>query len=49
MKRIKTQNLISFILKKYSQMSGNKKIKLGMQLSEMTREVRKAGKLASGA
>ncbi len=49
MKKLKTKNLTDFILKKYSRMSGGKKVKLGMQLSEMVREVRKAGKLASGA
>lgn len=49
MKKLKTKNLTDFILKKYSQMSGGRKIELGMQLSEMVREMRKAGKIASGA
>lgn len=42
------KNLAQFILKKYQQMPGDKKIRLGMSLSEMVREVRKAGKISTG-
>jgi len=38
-----------FIVEKYSQMSADQKIRLGMSLSEMVRKVRKSGKLATGA
>lgn len=38
-----------FILKKYAQMSGEKKIRLGMSLSKMVRDVRKAGVVQTGA
>lgn len=43
------KKLTRFILKKYSQMSGDKKIRLGMSLSKMVREVRKAGSAQTGA
>ncbi|MDO8498233.1 MAG: hypothetical protein Q7S44_00360 [bacterium] len=42
------KNLTRFILKKYQQMSGDKKIHLGMRLSKAAREVRKAGLRATG-
>lgn len=42
------KKLTNFILKKYSQMSGDKKVRLGMTLSELVREVRKSGKIATG-
>lgn len=42
------KKLTAFILKKYQQMPGNKKIVLGMSLSAMAREVRRAGKAATG-
>ncbi len=35
--------LTQFILKKYAKMSGEKKVRLGMSLSQMVRDVRKAG------
>lgn len=38
-----------FILKKYAQMSGDKKIRLGMSLSKMARDVRKSGAAQTGA
>lgn len=39
----------TLILKKYAQMSGDKKVRLALNLSEMVRKVREAGKLATGA
>lgn len=42
------KRLTYFILKKYAKMSGEKKIRLAMDLSLMVREVRKAGKEATG-
>lgn len=41
--------MTNLILKKYSKMSGDKKVRLGMSLSKMAREVRKDGKIATGA
>ncbi len=41
--------LARFILKKYAQMSGEKKIRLGMSLSQMVRDVRKTGAIQTGA
>lgn len=43
------KKITRFILKKYSKMSGEKKIQLGMDLSQMARDVRAAGKLKMGA
>jgi len=37
-----------FLLKQYAKMSGEKKIRIAMGLSKAVREVRKAGKLATG-
>ena len=37
------------LLKRYSEMSGDKKVRLGLRLSEMVRQVRKEGKVATGA
>jgi len=39
----------SILLKRYSEMSGDKKVRLGLRLSEMVRQVRKEGKVATGA
>jgi len=39
----------SILLKRYSKMSGDKKVRLGLRLSEMVRQVRKEGKVATGA
>jgi hypothetical protein len=44
-----TDKSAELILKRYSQMTGDQKIRLGMSLSKMVREVRKAGKIATGA
>lgn len=41
--------LTAFILKQYVKMSGEKKIRLGMNLSQMVRDVRKMGKSKMGA
>lgn len=41
--------LTAFILKKYARMSGEKKIRLGLSLSQMVRDVRKTGKAQTGA
>lgn len=41
--------LTTFILKKYARMSGEKKIRLAMSLSQMVRDVRKMGKAQMGA
>lgn len=43
------QKLTNLILKKYAQMSGDQKIRLGLSLSKMVREVRKAGKITTGS
>lgn len=43
------KRLTLFILRKYSKVSGEKKIRLAMSLSEMVRDVRKAGKAQMGA
>lgn len=43
------KKLTAFILKKYSKMSGDKKIQLGLSLSKMAREVRASGFKATGA
>lgn len=43
------KKLTLFILKKYAKMSGEKKIRLGMSLSQMVRDVRKAGIAKMGA
>jgi len=42
------KKLTGLILKKYSQMSGDQKIRLGLSLSKMAREVRIAGKKTTG-
>ena len=42
------KNLTQFLLSRYGKMSGSKKVRLGMELSEMVRKVRKAGKVATG-
>jgi len=39
----------SFMLKKYQKMSGNKKIRLGLSLSKMVRNVRSQGLKTTGA
>ena len=36
------------IIRKLNQMSGDKKIEISLKLSKTVREVRKAGKLATG-
>jgi len=41
--------LTTFILKKYAQMSGEKKVSLAMSLSQMVRDVRKMGRAKMGA
>lgn len=46
---VSVKKQVYFILKQYSKMSGDKKIRLGFSLSETVRAVRKAGKLATGA
>lgn len=43
------KKLTRFILRKYAEMSGEKKIRLAMDLSSMVREVRKAGVAKMGA
>lgn len=43
------KKVLRFILKKYQQMPGSQKIRLGMSLSAMVRKVRKDGQLATGA
>ncbi len=43
------EKLTQFILKKYAKMSGEKKVRLGMSLSQMARDVRKAGTIQTGA
>ena len=46
MKQKKT--LTELLIIKYRKMSGDKKIRLGMQLSETVRKIRKEGMLATG-
>lgn len=41
--------LTTFILKQYTKMSGEKKIRLGMSLSQTVRDIRKTGKAKTGA
>jgi hypothetical protein len=43
------KKLVKFLLKGYAKMSGDKKVRLGMKLSEAVRQVRKAGIAATGA
>lgn len=43
------KKLTDFILKKYQQMPGDKKIRLGLSLSEMVRKVRASGLKSTGA
>lgn len=43
------KNLTKFLLKKYRHMSGDKKIRIALKLSELARKVRKQGALATGA
>jgi hypothetical protein len=43
------KKIAPFLLKQYSRMSGEKKMKIGMQLSKAVREMRQAGKRATGA
>lgn len=44
----KSTSFILMILKKYSQMSNDQKIRLGIDLSEIVRRVREDGKRATG-
>jgi len=37
------------LLRKYAKMSGDKKIRLAIKLSEMVRRVRQDGKIATGS
>ena len=43
------KKVTKFILKQYAKMSGEKKIRLAMDLSQMVREVRKMGHAQTGA
>jgi hypothetical protein len=43
------KRLSKLVIKKYSQMPGEKKIRLGLSLSKMVRQIRKEGLLATGA
>ena len=43
------KKITQFILKQYAKMSGEKKIRLAMDLSQMVREVRKMGHAQTGA
>jgi len=45
---VQKKNLTQFLLSRYRRMSGSKKIRLGMELSETVRKVRKAGMVATG-
>ncbi len=42
------KHVTSDILKKYARMSGDKKVRIGLDLSRMVRKVRKAGSIATG-
>lgn len=42
------KKLTKFMLKRYAQIPGEQKIRLGMELSEIVREVRRNGKQATG-
>lgn len=43
------KKLTPFLLKEYAKMSGDKKIRLGLSLSKMVRDVRRAGIKTTGA
>lgn len=43
------RNLTQCLFSRYKRMSGSKKIRLGMELSETVRKVRKEGKIATGS
>jgi len=43
------KDLTSFLILKYRKMSGDKKIRIAMDLSKAVREFRKIGRLATGA
>jgi len=40
------KKLAPFLIKKYSEMSGDKKVKISLSLSEMVRKIRKEGEIA---
>lgn len=40
--------MASDLIKKYSRMSGDKKVRIGLDLSRLVREVRKSGSIATG-
>jgi hypothetical protein len=42
------KKMASFLVKKYAQMSGEKKIRIGFDLSKTVRLVREAGSMATG-
>lgn len=43
------KKITAFVLQRYSKMSGDKKVRLGLSLSKMVREVRMAGVKATGS
>lgn len=45
---VQKKDLAQCLLSRYRKMSGSKKIRLGMELSEMVRKVRKSGMIATG-
>lgn len=49
MKKKATKNITSYLLRQYRKMPGDKKIRLGLKLSQLARIVRKSGALATGA
>ena len=40
------KKMTPFLLKKYSEMSGEKKVKIALDLSEMVRNIRREGEIA---
>ena len=40
------KKIASFLIKKYSEMSGDKKVKIALSLSEMVRKIKKEGEIA---
>ena len=40
------KKIAPFLIKKYSEMSGDKKVKIALSLSEMVRKIKKEGEIA---
>ena len=40
------KKIAKFLIKKYSEMTGDKKVRIALSLSDMVRKIRKAGEVA---